>query len=243
MCRLLGYVATQERSIPQIVGGNFEQFLQLSEIHKDGWGIARVNGGGATVEKTAETARNSEGFAKEIDQVSKSGLLHFRWATPGLGINESNSHPFTYGEIAFIHNGALKPYDSLLEHIPEHLRKLRSGTTDSELFFLFTYSKIEEFGLVEGVREAIRDIKTNFTYSSLNAMILSPEYLVVVCENNPENRPEWATDEYYQLRYRKNSDGFVVASSGWDQSDWDVIPNHSILVFNRTDSSISTFSC
>ena len=26
------------------------------------------------------------------------GLVHLRWATPGLGVNEQNSHPFRYGD-------------------------------------------------------------------------------------------------------------------------------------------------
>ena len=243
MCRLLGYVAQEERSIPQFVGPKFSQFLTLSEIHRDGWGIARNDGRATTLMKAAETAKSSSNFATAIEDKSKSALLHFRWATPGLGIEEANSHPFSQGDISFIHNGSIKPYDALLGHIPADLLRLRTGTTDSELFFLFTLSKITSLGVIEGVREAVKEIKNNFTYSSLNAMILAPEFLIVVCENNPENRPEWATDEYYQLRYRRDENGIVVASSGWDQSDWEVIPNHSIAVFSRKDFSLSLFEC
>ena len=243
MCRLLGYVAQEERSIPQFVGPSFNEFLKLSEVHRDGWGIARNDGRATTLMKAAETANSSSNFATAIEDKSKSALLHFRWATPGLGIEESNSHPFSQDDISFIHNGSIKPYDALLGHIPADLLRLRTGTTDSELFFLFTLSKIKSLGVIEGVRESIAEIKSQFTFSSLNAMVLAPHYLIVVCENNPENRPDWATDEYYQLRYRRDENGIVVASSGWDQSEWEAIPNHSIAAFSRKDFSLSLFEC
>ena len=104
MCRLLGYVAREERSIPQFVGLNFNQFLKLSEVHRDGWGIARNDGHQTTLMKAAETANASSNFATAIAYKSKSALLHFRWATPGLGIEDANSHPFSQGDISFIHN-------------------------------------------------------------------------------------------------------------------------------------------
>ena len=40
MCRLLGYVATEERTFADVVGEGFENFVELSKEHKHGWGIS-----------------------------------------------------------------------------------------------------------------------------------------------------------------------------------------------------------
>ena len=62
---------------------------------------------------------------------------------------------------------------------------------------------------------------------------MNKDFLIVVCENDPVNKPDWADDFYYELRYRISDDGFAVASSGWDQSNWQQIKNNHILILDR----------
>ena len=234
MCRLLGYVASKPTSLAEFAGPHFKEFVKLSEVHKDSWGLCLVDSDKAELKKSAEVAVSSSAF----DQISKNesssgGLLHFRWASPGIEVNDLNAHPFSHEDMCFIHNGALSPYDVLIPEIPAEFLKLRKGSGDSELFFLFALSKIKSLGFVPGVLESIRTIKSNYGYSSINSMFLNSNYLVVISEHHPDNRPSWTTPEYYEIRYRLDSSGCLVASSGWSQDGWTLMPNHSALIVNR----------
>jgi predicted glutamine amidotransferase len=121
----------------------------------------------------------------------------------------------------------------LLDSISEDLLKLRTGDTDSELFFLYLLTQINELGFVPGVVKGIQDIKGSFKYSSINSMILNSEFFIVISEHDPVNKPDWADDVYYELRYRLDVNGFAVASSGWNQEGWQLLNNHEILIVNR----------
>ena len=95
-------------SLPSFVGGSFPEFIQLSNVHHDSWGLALVESGKSTITKKAETAAESKEFNEVINSASgMGGLLHFRWATPGLPVTYDNAHPFSFQDISFIHNGAL----------------------------------------------------------------------------------------------------------------------------------------
>lgn len=69
-------------------------------------------------------------------------FAHVRAASPGLTVEEVNSHPFSYGQLMFMHNGVLGGYKQIRRKL---LRKLSDtaydaihGSTDSEhLFGLF----------------------------------------------------------------------------------------------------------
>ncbi|MBU3716542.1 MAG: class II glutamine amidotransferase [Candidatus Nanopelagicaceae bacterium] len=234
MCRLLGYVANRPTSLADFAGPNFNEFVKLSEVHKDSWGLCLVDGATAKLQKQVEVAASSDSFAKvATDQSASGGLLHFRWASPGIEVNDLNAHPFSYQDIGFIHNGALSPYDALLPEISDEFLSLRKGNGDSELFFLFALTKIGQLGFVPGVLDAIRSIKKSYEYSSINSMFLNSDFLIVVSEHHPDNRPSWTEPNYYEVRYRLDSSGCLVASSGWSQEGWTLMPNHSALIVDR----------
>lgn len=239
MCRLLAFSAKTETTIPAFIGKEFSQFLDLSEVHHDSWGIALDSGDQTQLVKKPQTAKQSEEFSNTIDSASGvGGLLHFRWASPGLPVTQQNAHPFNYQDISFIHNGALSPYESLRDSVSEKFIALRTGDTDSELFFLYLLSEIDKAGFVGGVRNAIKQIKEGFKYSSINSMILNREYLIVVSEHDPLNKPDWADAVYYELRYRLDENGIAVASSGWNQEGWKLLENHQMLIVNRATLTV-----
>lgn len=239
MCRLLAFSAKTETTIPAFIGKEFSQFLDLSEVHHDSWGIALDSGDQTQLVKKPQTAKQSEEFSNTIDSASGvGGLLHFRWASPGLPVTQQNAHPFNYQDISFIHNGALSPYESLRDSVSEKFIALRTGDTDSELFFLYLLSEIDKAGFVGGVRNAIKQIKEGFKYSSINSMILNREYLIVVSEHDPLNKPDWADAVYYELRYRLDENGIAVASSGWNQEGWKLLGNHQMLIVNRATLTV-----
>ena len=234
MCRLMAYSSKNRTSLPSFMGDAFQQFVELSKVHHDSWGLALVDQGEAQLTKKAETAANSNDFAKTLSASNATGgLLHFRWASPGLPVTEQNAHPFTYADISFIHNGALSPYDAVKSLVAPQYAALQKGDTDSEQFFLYLLTEIEQHGFVAGVKKAISTIKSDFKYSSINSMIMNSDYLFVTSEHDPANKPSWADEIYYELRYRLDENGIAVASSGWDQSGWNLLQNHQMLIVNR----------
>ena len=114
--------------------------------------------------------------------------------------------------------------------------------TDTELYFLFLLTQISQCGFLEGVNSTISIIREKFRYSSINSMIMNKDYLVVISEHDPKNKPEWADEVYYELRYRADQNGLAVASSGWNQEGWELLPNHSRLIYNRRDFTYSVSS-
>ena len=66
-------------------------------------------------------------------------------------------------------------------------------------------------------------------------MITNKDYFAAACVYNQEKIPDRFKDQtdYYHLKYTKQSGQVVVASSGWDQAGWEVIPNGSLLMVDR----------
>jgi predicted glutamine amidotransferase len=237
MCRLMGYVSPREMTVSAIAGEDFDQFSALSAKHGDGWGYAKVNSA-ADRSLTVEVARAKESekyleLTKNLQ--STGGLLHLRWATLNLAVTEGNTHPFTHGDFSFIHNGSIKPPESLDRFIDvKYLEKLR-GATDSERYFYLLLSFIDQLGIHEGIHQGVKTITEHCDFSSLNAMIMTPDLYITISEHNYSRIPEGEGPEYYDLFYRKDADGVLVASSGWNQPGWQQIPNHHYLEVDRTN--------
>jgi predicted glutamine amidotransferase len=241
MCRLLGYVSQDKQTFNSAVGSDFAEFVTLSSVHCDGWGVATIdhNQSVAHMIRQPEAAQTSKEFSSAIKKsVSDGALLHLRWATAGLPVSENNTHPFIYEDISFIHNGATYPPAALESVIAPDLLNLIKGDTDSERYFYFIVTKIKELGLVEGCKAAVHYIRNNVDYSSINAMVMNENQWVVICEHHPDRAPEWAPDDYYELKYKSDAKGVLVASTGWNQPGWKVLPNHHILVVDRASFAV-----
>lgn len=241
MCRLMGYVSTQDHTISEFVGPRFEDFAALSSLHCDGWGIAGIETGAdhPTLVVEPTQASKSDEFKKVTQNAMSNGaLLHLRWATAGLPVKEGNTHPFTHGEISFIHNGGIIPASSLHPFIDADLFETMRGDTDSERYFAVIITEIRKAGLVDGIVAAVRRIREECNYTSLNAMVLTPHQMIIINEHTFKAVPPGQTEAYYDLYYRKDDEGVLVASSGWDQAGWTLIDNHRALVIDRTTFEI-----
>jgi predicted glutamine amidotransferase len=242
MCRLLGYSSNKPASFDQVIGPDFKEFVKLADDHCDGWGIASNS---SDLYREPVAATKSSHFKDEIAKHKSSGaLLHLRWATPGLPVAEKNTHPFTYGDISFIHNGALLPGDQLDSKIPDHLKAKIVGDTDSERYFWFVISEIEKHGFIEGVKSALKFIKENTVYSSINCMIMNKETFIAACIYNQDKIPDRFKDQndYYRLKYTERDGNVIVGSSGWNQAGWSELPNGSMLVVDRATQQFRVIS-
>ncbi|MBM3655467.1 MAG: hypothetical protein FJW91_00655 [Actinobacteria bacterium] len=93
--------------MPEFMGPGSNDFLKLSEVHIDSWGLALANLDSATVVKQVGSAASSTKFSEAISsQNAPAALLNSRWASSGLGVTRENAHPFSFEDIASIHYGA-----------------------------------------------------------------------------------------------------------------------------------------
>jgi len=188
--------------------------------------------------------------APEYDKLAREpladlGLVHLRWATPGLGVNELNSHPFRHGQYMFAHNGAIHPQNRLPEMLPEQWELQLAGTTDSERYFLLIMSRLASHGgdMVAAIAEAAADIDSRFEPNSLNAILLTPDRLYSISWHHGDRVPEAKlrasgydqpeVAAYFDLAYLATDSAVVVASSNWPQPGWTPLPNRHVLVTDR----------
>ena len=115
MCRLLGYAARSPEPIAVSLGREaFDEFTSLSRLHADGWGMAWHGEGGDDdvihSERSPDSAADDTAYARlSQTALAASGLVHLRWATDGLDVDERNTHPFVDGDMALAHNGSISP--------------------------------------------------------------------------------------------------------------------------------------
>ncbi|MDT4972480.1 MAG: hypothetical protein QOG22_2623 [Pseudonocardiales bacterium] len=247
MCRLLGHVTHTPTTLAGLLGeANLHQFTELSCKHGDGWGFASATDAGVQVVKAPGAARTSDVFGCQAHtNATDLGLVHLRWATLGLSVVPENTHPFTDGTIAFAHNGSVAPPSALDALISDELRPLRRGDTDSERYFLATLANARRTNPVEGLAATVARITESYEFSSLNAMIATPEELIAVCRYDPIAQEKEDEPDYYHLRIRATPDSVVVSSTGWGSgwgSGWTPLENGEILVIRRGTLDVSVLS-
>ena len=242
MCHLLGFSSKNSSTLPKLLGQDLDKFIALSQIHCDGWGYAHVEHSSPHAENFREPipAIDSTRLREQLDTLTDGALLHFRWASKGLDIKESNTHPFTYEGVSFIHNGSFAPFDVLKPYLADDFLKLVHGETDSELYFYYLLTEIKKNGFIAGIQSALTFIKENISHSSANMMIMNKDFFVTACRYNQDRIPELFKKDidYYELRYKKTDTAVLVASSGWNQDGWTILPNDSLLIVDRNTQNL-----
>lgn len=257
MCRLLGYCSRGHASVAGLLTSEgLGAFTALSAYHSDGWGMAWYNEDGPQVHKSPLRAAEEPEYARLAGRaLGDLGLVHLRWATPGLGIGHPNSHPFRFGPYTFAHNGAVHPQDQLGSMLPAEWERRLAGTTDSERYLLHIMWRLEERrgDMIAAVADTVASIAARYAANSLNAVLLSPAKMYVISWHDPARIPAAelrqrglaSTPEeiagYFHLACLTTPDAVVVASSGWPQPGWTMLPNNSVLVVDRVTLHMSAF--
>ncbi|GAA4395149.1 class II glutamine amidotransferase [Tsukamurella soli] len=259
MCRLFAYVAPDVSAADRELGeAGIESLLSLARLHGDGWGWAGVDrfGDAPDVRKSSRSAAVDPEFRAMLAVPGRAAMVHLRWATMGLPVQPCNAHPFRVGEVAFEHNGSLKPIERIRSMLsPETLASM-TGDTDSEMYFALIREQLAAgLTLPEATLRVVRRLRSAFPLSSLNAVLLDRERLVVVHASarsslaaddletiaEIDGLPEEHNDDYFAMRWRHEPDGTVlVGSTGVASADWEALPAESVTTVGLDDRTWHT---
>ncbi|GGO92814.1 class II glutamine amidotransferase [Nocardioides phosphati] len=253
MCRLLGYVTAEPTSLVDLLGReDFAAFTALTSVHDDGWGMAWYDAGDGRLHhaRSARSAENDRSYAELAEQpLARVGIVHLRWATPGIPIRVENSHPFVDGQLAMAHNGSIAPLDRLEALLTPASRAKLLGGTDSERYFRYVVQCIEAAGdEATGLGEAVTTLSAEFPHASLNALLLTPGRLRAVHVNSRATPPSMlkdlrgmgiaaepirhTDDDYFAMDFRRTPEGTQVISSGIDPDGWTPVSDDSVGVID-----------
>lgn len=171
MCRLYAMRANEPTRVECGLVHSQNALMQQSKgdsqglMHGHGWGVADYPDGVPVVEKQTWAAYHGEHFARKAASVyAHTVVAHVRRATVGEPSVE-NTHPFAYGRWIFAHNGTIKHFDKVRDHLLDALdfgqRNAIHGTTDSEHVFHYLLSlwlKAPETDLLETVRTGLNQV-------------------------------------------------------------------------------------
>lgn len=182
--------------------------------------MAIKNLGEIEVERDVNAAIDSSLYASaSASHVSTDAITHLRWATESISVCIPNTHPFIKqgpnGPIAFCHNGGVARGAQLTSLIADDLLAELEGDTDSEQYFAALVTKLRESNgdFVAAYKELVKDLAP-IHYTSVNALILTPDEIVIVCQHKPENLSSDLEADYYDLFWQTSNDITSAWSSG-----------------------------
>lgn len=267
MCRLLGIVASELTEFGLVLTEAPRCLATLSREHPDGWGIA-THDATTPPEVGAEPWRLHRGTAPagedsrfhELAARSRGHLLvaHVRQKTVGPTRLE-NSHPFVRDGWVFAHNGTIKEQDVLRERCSGRRLREISGDTDSELFFAYVLTKLDERGLVrlhdERSRVATTDLIHEITAELRAARIGAFNFLLsdgqttyahrfgrslFVLERSPADpvrqRRDMGEGAAIVTRWTARRQAVFIASERITDEPWREVPDGTLLRIERHPS-------
>jgi glutamine amidotransferase len=155
MCRLLGVVSSETTDYRFSLREAPQSLAALSPEHPHGWGLAvHDEEDGWDLHRHPACARDDARFETLAARARGKVLLaHIRKATVG-GSSLSNTHPFRRGRWVFAHNGTIGDVAYLERGTSDRRRREVEGDTDSERFFAFLLTALDEVGGGDGTEHA-----------------------------------------------------------------------------------------
>jgi len=172
MCRFaayLGHPIQLSDLITEPTHSLIHQSYQARErpepLNGDGFGVAwfvpEVSGRAALF-KDITPAWNNENL-RELARVTSSRciLAHVRAASPNSAVTRLNCHPFTHGNLAFMHNGYMAGFArwrrTLLAGLSDAAFELIRGSTDSEHAFGVLWDEYQQARSLEDPLERLAE--------------------------------------------------------------------------------------
>lgn len=265
MCRLYGFRANEPTKVEcTLVRAQNALLIQSREDRRgrsnpDGWGIAIYENGAPHVKRSHTAAFEDLRFSATAERAfSETVVAHVREATVGR-IDPANTHPFRHGPWVMAHNGTVSGFDRvesrLVEETDDDLLAERSGSTDSEMAFLWLMTRMRRSGLDlehpatdrqllgEVVAEGVRGLADRSEVLSvdsperLNLLLTDGQVMVATCWNHSlfwVERPGVHDCEVCGIPHVHHRTGcayraVVIASEPLSHEDWRAVPNRALL--------------
>jgi len=216
--------------------------MREATINADGYGVAWLSDNKPYSYKNVLpiwSDTNLEGLGHSLK--SKLWLANVRSATPGQGINETNTQPFIKENLIFIHNGCLSPFDNtvkanFLNILSNNFRADINGDSDSLYLFALLQEKLTQELLPDALIALFNELKTfcaDNIKALLNIVISDGEHLYASCHAINARCPS--------LYYLINDDNVSIASEPLTPEDeWIAFPEHSLISFNNSSVIVQT---
>jgi predicted glutamine amidotransferase len=211
MCRMVAitnFVFHEHREILK----NFLKLARSGKVlpgntpgHLDGWGMGYYRDGEPVVRKSGHSiTEEKEEFYGLCEEVRESDvlLLHLRKSSWAGTSEPAHAHPFAAGRILFAHNGTIYDYARLRDATRNDL--LSPEALDSEVYFHYVLGFLP-LGLREAFLRAVRDIRRDYAFSSLNCLFTDGKSLYAFREYT---KHPW----YYSLYHAAAGRSGIVAS-------------------------------
>ncbi|MBI2668858.1 class II glutamine amidotransferase [Candidatus Woesearchaeota archaeon] len=227
MCRLFAVSSAS----PVALDSAFLDFINLSEEHPDGWGLAFWNKDKLTLVKEPTKAKDSSLPAKLIGTKSTLILAHLRKSSVGNNCY-TNTHPFVFRingqDWVFAHNGTLYHEKTKGDFLEKAKNKdfTPLGETDSEHFFAFVASRILDEGeqnIPAILKNAIADIMPFHRFDEdggLNFLLTNGETLYVFRKNR-------------SLFYSAENNVITICSQPLNTPHWTEIPEDTLFLITN----------
>ncbi len=156
MCRFVLYLGTPivlssliTEPDHSIIHQSFGSREREEPLNGDGFGVAwfvpQLSSRPAVFKEISPAWSNAN--LLNLARVTRSAcvLAHVRAATPGFPVANVNCHPFTFGPLAFMHNGSVGGFRRIVRKLRAELSneayELIRGTTDSEHVFALIWDE------------------------------------------------------------------------------------------------------
>ena len=151
MCRLLGVVSSRPVEHRTLLAERPRSLAALGEEHRDGWGLAAACDGRWRIHKgTHPASRDARFRERALGMRGEILVSHVRKRTVGP-VRRTNAHPFRRERWVFAHNGTIEDRAWIAARTsPERAAEIR-GDTDSEAFFAFLLTRIDESESIDHV--------------------------------------------------------------------------------------------
>ena len=179
MCGIIGYIGDNP-AMPILIEG----LKRLEYRGYDSAGVALMENGSLTVEKTKGKISQLERLVNGKAWTGTVGMAHTRWATHGEP-NTENAHPHTdcTGEIAVIHNGIIENYSAIKQRLVKEGHVFTTQTDTEVIAHLVEKFYAAGTTLEEAVRKTV--VQLEGTYGLVIMSKREPDKIIGVRNGSP----------------------------------------------------------
>jgi predicted glutamine amidotransferase len=265
MCRLFAFRSNFPVSAQPSISGPGNSLVAQScrdacgESHADGWGLASFDDNcHPHITKSLASASSDLRFNELAKSVTTTTLLaHVRQASVG-STSLVNTHPFVHDRWIFAHNGTLQNFAArkqlLLDAIPDDLRQLIRGDTDSEQVFMLWLAHLRSLTgsldtvvdvvtIIDAFQQTIKLLDAwfpthNAEESTFNFVATDGRLLAATrwgrplsCRERRSNAIPGESDRPLPLTEKFRA--VDIASEPTDGDGWRDVPDHSVVVVDQ----------